>query len=222
MAPPEQEGHFPAADAYAGAMKTLLISSVLALSLVACRTEAPTASQPTGTATETPTENPAPYQSGLTEAWKEFKKPSEEELRAKLTEMQFRVTQEEGTERSFNNEFWDNHADGLYVDILSGEPLFSSRDKFESGTGWPSFVRPVSEEFLARDYDTKLGYQRTEVRSAFADSHLGHVFEDGPEPTGLRYCINSAALRFIPVAELESAGLKQFLPLFEGAESTDH
>jgi methionine-R-sulfoxide reductase len=144
-----------------------------------------------------------------------FKKPSESELKQKLTPIQFEVTQHEATERPFQNEFWNNHEEGIYVDVVSGEPLFSSRDKFESGTGWPSFTRPLAPENIKTKTDRSLLMTRTEVRSAKADSHLGHLFDDGPKPTGLRYCMNSASRRFIPVSKLAAEGYGEYAKLFE-------
>ena len=144
-----------------------------------------------------------------------YKKPSDGELKQKLSPIQYKVTQHEGTESPFNNEYWNNHEAGIYVDVVSGEPLFSSVDKFESGTGWPSFTQPLVKENVKTKTDRQFLMTRTEVRSAHADSHLGHLFDDGPKPTGLRYCMNSASMRFIPADKLEAEGYGQYVHLFK-------
>lgn len=144
-----------------------------------------------------------------------YQKPADTELRQRLSKLQYEVTQHEATEPAFRNEYWDNKEPGIYVDVVSGQPLFSSTDKYKSGTGWPSFTRPIAPDVITEHTDTKFFMKRTELKSSLAASHLGHVFNDGPQPTGLRYCINSASLKFIPKDELEQAGYGEYLSLFE-------
>ncbi|AHG93055.1 Peptide methionine sulfoxide reductase msrB (plasmid) [Gemmatirosa kalamazoonensis] len=146
-------------------------------------------------------------------------KPSDDDLKARLSPLQYQVTQQCGTEPPFSNAYWNNHEPGIYVDLVSGEPLFSSHDKFDSGTGWPSFTRPLVPENISTRTDRSHFMTRIEVRSAHGDSHLGHVFDDGPGPTGLRFCMNSAALRFIPASRLEEEGYGEFRTLFEGEKA---
>ena len=163
---------------------------------------------------QTTSNSPSPAPSRTNEAAMSFSKPSSAELKQKLTSMQYAVTQNSATEPPFRNEFWDNHKPGIYVDIVSGKPLFSSLDKFDSGCGWPSFSRPLATNEVVERADLSHGMTRTEVRSSTADSHLGHVFDDGPGPTKLRYCINSASLRFIPVENMEKEGYGKYLEPF--------
>ncbi len=149
-------------------------------------------------------------------------KPSEAELRKELTSVQYKVTQENDTEVPFHNAYFDNHAAGLYVDITTGQPLFTSNEKFDSGTGWPSFYQPIANDAVVEKHDGSHGWDRVEVRSKIGDAHLGHVFDDGPKPTGLRYCINSASLRFIAVDQLEAQGYATYKPLFKAPPAADH
>ena len=201
-----------------GFLAVVSASPVLALHAQAPAVNGDTSTTATGAAAPVAVSNPSasPTPMQTSDQPKKFVKPSEAELRKKLTAEQYSVTCEAATEPAFDNAYWNNHKPGLYVDVISGEPLFSSTDKFDSGTGWPSFTKPIVKDNVVQKTDSTFGMDRTEVTSKSSDAHLGHVFDDGPaKEGGMRFCINSASLRFIPVDKLQAEGYGKYLPLFE-------